>query len=116
MNHNNQLSPQNPSPAAVVAHDTSRLVLATRIHDLLLREIGQDVDITLMLGPPEYARAVLSLCRSCGSRTLVSLAHQFDLQSAAEVRSERAAQQQRMGSTSLRATLVPALRRAMQLA
>jgi hypothetical protein len=116
MNHNNHLSPQNHAPAPVAAQDTSRLVLATRIHDLLLREIGQDVDIALMLGPPEYARAVLSLCRSCGSNTLASLSRQFDLQSAAEAHSERAAQQQRMGNASLRTTLGPAVRRAMHLA
>jgi len=39
--------------------------------------MGEDVDINLMLGPPEYARAVLSLCRACGSADLGRLAEQF---------------------------------------
>jgi len=39
--------------------------------------MGEDVDINLMLGPPEYARAVLSLCRACGSAELGRLAEQF---------------------------------------
>jgi hypothetical protein len=97
-----QPSPQPHAKNAPVAQATSRLVLATRIHDLLLREIGQDVDIALMLGPQEYARAVLSLCRGCGGATLIGLARQFEQQSAAEARSEIAAQQQRLGSGSLR--------------
>jgi len=41
--------------------------IAMRIRDLLLRELGETIDVGLMLGPPEYARAVLSLCR--GSRS-----------------------------------------------
>jgi hypothetical protein len=114
MNHNIQQTAQDSTPA-LAGHGTSRMVLATRIHDLLLREIGQDVDIALMLGPPDYARAVLSLCRSCGSATLADLAQQFDRQSAAEMRSERAAQQQRIGSGPLRATLGLAARRAFHL-
>lgn len=58
-------------------NDTSRLRIATRIHDLVLHELGEDVDIALMLGPAEYARAVLSLCRSCGSGELAGLGEQF---------------------------------------
>ncbi|MFM2065204.1 MAG: hypothetical protein RLZZ584_113 [Pseudomonadota bacterium] len=115
MNHNNQRTTPDTSPAPLL-QDTSRLVLATRIHDLLLREMGQDVDIALMLGPQEYARAVLSLCRSCGSAMLADLAHQFDRLSAAEVRSERAAQQQRIAGSPLRAMLGLAARRAFHLA
>lgn len=64
-------------------HDPVRHQLASRIHDLLLHELGEDVDIHLMLGPPEYARAVLSLCRACGSAELGRLAEQFLLTPAA---------------------------------
>ena len=58
-------------------HDPVRHQIASRIHDLLMHEMGEDVDIHLMLGPPEYARAVLSLCRACGSAELGRLAEQF---------------------------------------
>jgi hypothetical protein len=51
--------------------------LACRIRDLLLHEMGEQVDVHLMLGPPEYTRAVLSLCRACGSAELARLAEQF---------------------------------------
>ncbi len=54
-----------------------RVRIAHRIHDLLLLELGEDMDVSLMLGPPEYARAVLSLCRSCGSAELTGLVEQF---------------------------------------
>jgi hypothetical protein len=57
--------------------DSARHQIARRIHDLLLHEMGEDVDIHLMLGPPEYTRAVLSLCRACGSAELGWLADQF---------------------------------------
>lgn len=59
------------------APDLQRHQLASRIHDLLMHEMGEDVDVHLMLGPPEYARAVLSLCRACGSAELGRLAEQF---------------------------------------
>ncbi|MFM2055180.1 MAG: hypothetical protein RL456_3217 [Pseudomonadota bacterium] len=58
-------------------HDPARLQVARRIHDLLLHELGEDVDVALMLGPPEYARAVTSLCRACGSAELARLADEF---------------------------------------
>lgn len=58
-------------------HDPVRHQIASRIHDLLMHEMGEDVDVNLMLGPPEYARAVLSLCRACGSAELGRLAEQF---------------------------------------
>lgn len=55
----------------------SRERLARRIHDLLLQETGESVDVHLMLGPPEYARAVLSLCRSSRNAELVRLGEVF---------------------------------------
>ncbi|PXW99249.1 hypothetical protein C7444_10178 [Sphaerotilus hippei] len=57
--------------------DSNRQRLAGRIHDLLLYELGEDVDMNLMLGPPEYARAVLSLCRASGNAELVRLGDEF---------------------------------------
>lgn len=55
----------------------ARHQIASRIHDLLRRETGQEIDTALMLGLPEYARAVLSLCRACGHAELALLADQF---------------------------------------
>ncbi|MBK6851883.1 MAG: hypothetical protein IPG93_09755 [Burkholderiales bacterium] len=80
--------------------ESNRAVLATRIHDRVLHELGQDVDVNLLLGPPDYARAVLSLCRACGSRALADLAAQFERLSEAEAHGERAAQQQRLGGVA----------------
>jgi hypothetical protein len=70
----------------------SRLRIATRIHDLVLHELGEDVDIALMLGPAEYARAVLSLCRSCGSGELARLGEQFLRASDEDTRRQRSQQ------------------------
>ncbi|HMZ02075.1 MAG TPA: hypothetical protein PLW24_21465 [Burkholderiaceae bacterium] len=68
-----------------------RLRIAQRIHDLLLHELGESVDVSLLLGPPEYARAVLSLCRSCGSTELVRLAEEFVQATDAVARLQRQA-------------------------
>lgn len=75
-------------------NDTSqdRLRIANRIHDLLLHELGEDLDVSLMLGPPEYARAVLSLCRSCGNGELARLGEQFLRATAEEARLQRLTQ------------------------
>jgi hypothetical protein len=70
----------------------NRSRIAHRIHDLLLHELGEDMDVALILGPPEYARAVLSLCRSCGSSELVQLAEQFVRVSQDAARAQRQAQ------------------------
>lgn len=67
----------------------NRLRIAHRIHELLLHELGEDMDVSLMLGPPEYARAVLSLCRSCGSAELSRLVEQFQQASDEEARARR---------------------------
>ncbi|MEY2688963.1 MAG: hypothetical protein RL375_3161 [Pseudomonadota bacterium] len=111
MNHNDNIS--RPASAARASdQDVSRVTLATRIHDLLLNEIGQDVDIALMLGPPEYSRAVLSLCRNCGSALLAGLALDFERLSQVEARSERAAQQRRFGSVQFGQSRAAQLRAA----
>jgi hypothetical protein len=97
MNHNDNIGSQRDLQQ-LANKELSRITLATRIHDLLLNEIGQDVDIALMLGPPEYSRAVLSLCRNCGSAMLAGMALDFERLTQAEARSERASQQKRFGS------------------
>ena len=77
---------------------TSRTTIAKRLHDLLLHEMGEDIDVTLLLGPPEYARAVLSLCRTCGSAELARLSEQFARASAEEARLERSNQPLRLAA------------------
>jgi len=63
--------------------------IATRIRDLLLDELGEAIDVGLMLGPPEYARAVLSLCRSPCSAELEALGEAFRAASDAAVLAQR---------------------------
>ncbi len=53
--------------------------LAHQIQQLVLSELGEQVDLGLLLGPPAYARAVISLCRSCGSAELRRVADAFVL-------------------------------------
>ena len=81
----------------MVMNDTSRLRIAGRIHDLVLHELGEEVDVALMLGPAEYRRAVLSLCRSCGSAELSRLAEQFLLASDEDTQRQRSQQITRYG-------------------
>lgn len=58
--------------------------LAMRIRELLLHETGEEIDVGLMLGPPEYASAVLSLCRGSRSAELLALEEAFREASEAE--------------------------------
>lgn len=81
-----------------VAQDRSRI--AKRIHDLLLHELGESVDVALLLGPPEYARAVLSLCRSCGSTELVRLGEDFVRATDAEALQQRQLRQKRQAGAA----------------
>ena len=71
----NTRSVMNP---ATMLDEAQRARIARRIHDLVLHELGEDIDTALLLGPPEYARAVLSLCRSCGSAELTLLCQEFE--------------------------------------
>jgi hypothetical protein len=110
MNHNDMFSdPGQPEAAgrSPANPDQDRLALATRIHDLLMLELGQDVDVALMLGPPEYARAVLSLCRSCGGSALAEAARHFEQSSAAHARLERDAQQRHLTIGALNRASAP---------
>ena len=86
-----------------------RVRIAHRIHDLLLLELGEDMDVSLMLGPPEYARAVLSLCRSCGSAELTRLVEQFLLASDQATRLQRPLTPPDFGSPSDWAPHLPPL-------
>lgn len=81
----------NIAAATAITTTASRTDIAQRLHDLLLHEMGENIDVTLLLGPPEYARAVLSLCRTCGSAELVRLGEQFARLSAEAARAERGA-------------------------
>ena len=54
-----------------------RFRIATRIHHALIRELGEGIDVVMMLGREPYAREVLHVCNACGSRELVRLARHF---------------------------------------
>lgn len=63
--------------------------IAMRIRELLLRELGEEIDVGLMLGPPEYARAVLSLCRGSRSAELLELGDAFLAATDADQQAQR---------------------------
>ncbi len=70
--------------AEAVPPEDPRIGVVRRIHALLLHEMGEDIDINLMLGPAEYARAVMSLCRASGNPELSGLAEDFLRRSRAQ--------------------------------
>jgi len=74
--------------------------IAMRIRDLLLRELGETIDVGLMLGPPEYARAVLSLCRGSRSAELSALGEAFAAACEADHDVQRTQALARSGQTS----------------
>jgi len=51
--------------------------IANRIHLLLLRELGQGVDVKRMLTEPLYARDILLVCEAMPGSDLDSLAKHF---------------------------------------
>lgn len=55
----------------------SRLQIATRIHFLLLRDLGQGIDIEQMLQQPRYERDVLLVCDACHGSELAALAQEY---------------------------------------
>jgi len=61
-----------------------RLQLAQRIHQGLMRELGQGIDVRQMLASPLYARDVLLVCQAYPATDLGPLAEQFRQASAAE--------------------------------
>jgi hypothetical protein len=54
-----------------------RLQIATRIHHVLLRELGQGIDVERMLKQERYARDVLLVCDACRDTELPRLATDF---------------------------------------
>ena len=60
-----------------MALSMSRLQLATRIHRLLLREIGHDIEVQRLLADARYARDVLLVCDAVPGGELVALASLF---------------------------------------
>jgi len=55
----------------------SRLQIATRIHQLLLRELGQGVAVEMLLTRERYARDVLLVCDALRGSELAQLADDF---------------------------------------
>ena len=62
---------------------TSRLRIATRLHFLLLRHLGESVDVGKMLKSEDEAREVVWVCQASGDAELIALAQQFALANAA---------------------------------
>ena len=61
-----------------VAMNTDRLFrIANRIHLLLLKELGQGIDLRRMMTEPLYARDVLLVCDARPGTDLASLAAHF---------------------------------------
>ncbi|MEP7101171.1 MAG: hypothetical protein ABI781_11725 [Burkholderiales bacterium] len=56
---------------------TIRLRIATRIHFALLRQYGEDVAVSTLLGDEGDAREALWVCEASGHDELVLLAKQF---------------------------------------
>lgn len=56
---------------------TTRLRIATRIHFALLRQYGEDVEVSTLLKSGNDAREALWVCQASGDAELVSLAEQF---------------------------------------
>ncbi len=63
-------------------HQDHRLQLANRIHQELMRELGQGIDLKQMLHSALYARDVLLVCRAYPGSELQRLGLQFVLASA----------------------------------
>ena len=55
----------------------TRLRIATRIHFLLLRHLGEGVDVATMLKNDKEAREVLWVCEGSGDNELMTLAGQY---------------------------------------
>lgn len=66
-------------------HSPSRLQVATRIHFLMLRELGRGIDVAQMLNRCLYARDVLLVCDACPGTDLCKLSQQFREISTADV-------------------------------
>ena len=63
--------------AAAMNHDDRLLRIANRINLLLLRELGQGIDVKRMISQPRYARDVLLVCDARPGTDIASLALHF---------------------------------------
>jgi hypothetical protein len=63
--------------AAIVETSMSRLQLAKRIHQMLLREIDHAIEVERLLADPLYARDVLLVCEAVPGGELAPLAALF---------------------------------------
>ncbi len=61
----------------MVSTNRSRLTIATRIRELLLRELGHAIEVDQLLGRARYARDVLLVCDACVGTELPRLAAEF---------------------------------------
>jgi hypothetical protein len=66
-----------PQGAATVETSMSRLQLAKRIHQMLLREIDHAIEVERLLADPRYARDVLLVCEAVPGGELAPLAALF---------------------------------------
>ena len=57
--------------------DNSRLRIATRIHYLLARYLGDGIDVSAMLKRDDYAREVLFVCAAADDAELRALAQAY---------------------------------------
>ncbi len=60
-----------------MAPTMNRLQLARRIHQLLMREIGHEIELERLLADPRYARDVLLVCDAVPGGELAPLADLF---------------------------------------
>jgi len=65
------------SMGEIVALTMNRLQLARRIHQLLVREIGHEIEVERLLAEPRYARDVLLVCDAVPGGELAPLADLF---------------------------------------
>ena len=57
---------------------TNRLRIATRLHFALLRQFGEDVMVSALLGSAADAREAIWVCEGSGDAELMALARQFE--------------------------------------
>ena len=60
-----------------MAPTMNRLQLARRIHQVLVREIGHEIEVERLLAEPRYARDVLLVCDAVPGGELAPLADLF---------------------------------------
>jgi hypothetical protein len=74
---------RQPDRVMVTPTRPNRLQIATRMHFVLLRELGQGIDVAKMLKHDVYARDVLLVCDAHRDLELARLAQQYRAADAA---------------------------------